>query len=585
MANNKTNADSKYGKFVREVNTTTYDTRWMDKPDQIYGGWLPNQRGAGEDIYYGMHTWDPNYYGDERDSFINAYNDTSGDQPGSGEGVPTIELNWDKMPALERGVKGYEQYWLNDDEIEFDENGKPHLKDDHDYLMGGFHNKDEVYWDPNYGWYTPNTNFTPGKLGSTIGSLMMMAFSGPMWSGIWSELAKEFPLLAQLATNVGNFWDKLTAPFDEFVEGFKNALSKGWQEVTSYLESVGLDPNGLEISSDAARSLGLDVDFARDGISPTGPNGGYTLTDISKITEFSGPPNVIDPLQEPVSDPKPSDTWDYADEPWPDLNDLGDPATGNDYGLTTNQPPPPTINADGTGGVVHDPNWKINAAATTAGAGAAKKVFDIIKDVVNGGGTIDDILNIIRDVAPGILQYLSAEDFEDWLNGYMTDEALWKKLDPFGDQRAFYQDRLKQVVENPEQFFKNDPGYQFLMNEALRAAQASAGPYGRYGSSNAAQWAQDRALGTAATQRFNEISALSPLAGAQFGPDSYAGLYRDAFKAAGEARKGMYTGLNQAAAGALGENTNRGTGTNSNANLITTGIDLAKGLYDTIFGK
>lgn len=577
MATRRSNKDAKYADFVRE--DRGLPTRWQDRPDQTYGGWRPTQLGAGEDLYWGDPTWDPTYYGDERDSYL-----ISGPRDeGAGQFGPNVSLNWDEMPALERGVKGNEQKWLHDDSIEFDENGKPSIKKGYTWAMGGAYDPSAVYWDPNYGWYTSNENWGSGSLGRTLGSLMMIAFSGPMWEGIWGQLVDKFPLLGQLATTAEGWWDTLTAPFDEFVEGFTNAIEKGWDEVTKYLESVGLDPNGLEISSDAARSLGLDKDLALDKITPSGPNGGYTLSDIAKITP--GGPNVIDPWPEgwPEHDPNAETPWDYAREPWPDTTDAGTPATGGEVENVVRTFP--TINSDGTGGVTHFPNWATDAAAAATTTGAAKTIWDRAKDIWDAGGTIDDVLDIIRDVAPGVLQYLSAEDFEDWLNGYMTDESLRKKLDPFGDQRAGYQDRLRQVVENPEEFFKNDPGYRFLQNEGLRAAQMSAGPGGRYGSSNAAQWAQDRALGTAATQRFNEIAALSPLAGAQFGPESYAGLYRDAFKAAGEARKGMYTGINQAVSGALGENTRRGTGQGGNANLVTTGIDLAKGLYDTIFGN
>ena len=186
-----TNAQAKYADFIRSIGGMQLNpSSYMDDPFGNGAGWMANQLGAGEDIYYGAPVWDPNYYGDERDQYLSTYMDTSGGEQGS-YGLPTLQLQWDKMPAFEReGVVGSQQRFLHDDDIEW-KDGKPYIKDiGNSFVHGSYADKSQVFWDPNYGWYTPNANYSSGLAGPLLGTLMVggMAAGALSSAGAFSGL-------------------------------------------------------------------------------------------------------------------------------------------------------------------------------------------------------------------------------------------------------------------------------------------------------------------------------------------------------------------------------------------------------------
>lgn len=253
----------------------------------------------------------------------------------------------------------------------------------------------------------------------------------------------------------------------------------------------------------------------------------YGQPPVTSGTPWAGPGEPAVPIdygEPPVTSGTP---WAGPGEPAVpiDFTPTPPPVAPNPPGGYTGTPGVPGV-PPGSGTPGTTPGTSPGTGTDTNGPGAPLDFADWLQGLLESG------------ILQGLATYLTEDKLLEWYEKYLNDPELRKIFDPFGDQRQQYQFMLSDLMSDPESYFGKDPGFQFMQNEGLRAAQASAGPGGRQGSSNAAQWALDRALGSAAQYRQNEAQLLGHLAGADISPSSYAQIWSDAFKGAGEAQAG-----------------------------------------------
>jgi len=158
-------------------------------------------------------------------------------------------------------------------------------------------------------------------------------------------------------------------------------------------------------------------------------------------------------------------------------------------GLINGQPIGTTLGAatPGTTGGYLVPSLGGEALATTAAAGglaSSSSVTDWLGNVFNQGVDkfMSDPLKNTLNLVGGISSYLGnnaqAKALEDYLKQGLSQS------DPFGSQRAYYMDRLKNTYTNPEGYLKS-PEYSAISKrrlEALERADAAQGRRSQYGA-------------------------------------------------------------------------------------------------------
>lgn len=99
--------------------------------------------------------------------------------------------------------------------------------------------------------------------------------------------------------------------------------------------------------------------------------------------------------------------------------------------------------------------------------------------------------------------------------------------DPFYSQRMGYQAMLQALMgyngQDSTAAIQNSPGYKFNLNQGLQAVQGSAAAQGMLGSGNVLTALQTQGAGIASNQYWNEVNALSQMAGANIGNPGVAG--------------------------------------------------------------
>ena len=159
-------------------------------------------------------------------------------------------------------------------------------------------------------------------------------------------------------------------------------------------------------------------------------------------------------------------------------------------GLVNSQPIGTTLGAatPGTTGGYLVPSLGGEALATTAAAGglasSASSVTDWLGNVFNQGVDkfMSDPLKNTLNLVSGISSYLGQNDQAKALEDYLKQGL--SQSDPFGSQRAYYMNRLKNTYTNPEGYLKS-PEYSAISKrrlEALERADAAQGRRSQYGA-------------------------------------------------------------------------------------------------------
>lgn len=157
-------------------------------------------------------------------------------------------------------------------------------------------------------------------------------------------------------------------------------------------------------------------------------------------------------------------------------------------GLVNGQPIGTSLGAatPGTTGGYLVPSLGGEALATTAAAGglSSSSVTDWLGNVFNQG--VDKFMeNPVTNglnLASGLWSYLNQNNMSDQLKNLMTQGL--NQSDPFGSQRAYYAQRLKDTYTNPNGYL-NSPEYKAIQKkrlEAVERADAAAGRRSQYGA-------------------------------------------------------------------------------------------------------
>ena len=158
-------------------------------------------------------------------------------------------------------------------------------------------------------------------------------------------------------------------------------------------------------------------------------------------------------------------------------------------GLVNSQPIGTTLGAatPGTTGGYLVPSLGGEALATTAAAGglaSSSSITDWLGNVFNQGVDkfMSDPLKNTLNLVSGLSSYLGQNDQAKALEDYLKQGL--SQSDPFGSQRAYYMDRLKNTYTNPEGYLKS-PEYSAISKrrlEALERADAAQGRRSQYGA-------------------------------------------------------------------------------------------------------
>jgi hypothetical protein len=106
---------------------------------------------------------------------------------------------------------------------------------------------------------------------------------------------------------------------------------------------------------------------------------------------------------------------------------------------------------------------------------------------------------------------------------YANDlQGLMQQQDPFGSQRGFYQDQLRQSYTDPN-FLQNNPTFQAMLDPALRQVRANMAARGLNNSGNALHEIMRTGTETAAKYMLPFQTMTGQFAGSGIDP-RYAGL-------------------------------------------------------------
>jgi hypothetical protein len=132
--------------------------------------------------------------------------------------------------------------------------------------------------------------------------------------------------------------------------------------------------------------------------------------------------------------------------------------------------------------------------------------------------------NMIPWLATALNQYNNSGKYMDLATKYAD------KMNPFGDQRDFYKDRLRQLTENPNDYLKNSPDYQAAYEQGLGGVDRSLAMKGYAGSGTGAADVMRFGSQLGAQYLDRDRQSLMKMAGADIGPAAAAALISQGMK-------------------------------------------------------
>lgn len=165
--------------------------------------------------------------------------------------------------------------------------------------------------------------------------------------------------------------------------------------------------------------------------------------------------------------------------------------------------------------------------------------FDFSK-LFDGAGKLFGGLGLNANSLPFLLSA-----WNDWKNSdrYMNKaEEYAGRLDPFGQQRAGYQDILKKSYTDPD-FLKNDPALQSILKVSAANTGAADAAKGFLGSGRMMQDIMEHGQDLSAKYLADEQNRLATLSGAQFGPQAAASMLETGLKGSIDARNNALANL------------------------------------------
>ena len=330
-------------------------------------------------------------------------------------------------------------------------------------------NQDLAYYDPNYGYITPHSNYDDGSWEDYIPTAIMAAASAG------------FGALAAPAIGAG---------LGIGAQGGQMVWS-GYNAAKNYAMSRP-DDNGRPTSQAQANptTTGTDTMYNTPGLAQM-----YGKTRQTRDLAY---PQGADPgYENPLPD---YDQYDPQNIPgqgmYPNL-DQYDPQNIPGQGIPpVDLPNPVTSTGQGGGAGATGGNW-----------------WDGIGNVVNGltQGGLTSPLGYLAGIGMAKKQW---DDADKWTD---QSEEWAKQADPFGQYRPGYGEQLQRLNENPSEYLKTLPGYQAAL-EASSTAGIQRLTRGQQGMSNTINDITS-AAGDVANKTYNtEATRLAGLAGANIDP-------------------------------------------------------------------
>lgn len=343
----------------------------------------------------------------------------------------------------------------------------------------------KIIFDPVYGLITSKDNRTAAKEGSTglIGGIVDQFGSGPLPTLALLAAVTAPALLGGQAAAGGTAGASTGVGAGGALGGAGAEAALGTGMITS--------PAGLS-SLVSAAPIGTTIPAAAGGFLNPALAGGLAGAGAAAGGALSGGlPDFNLPFQSPgsVSTVGESTGLGSVGSTAPDLGTGMITSPEGLSGLVNGQPIGTALGAatPGTTGGYLVPSLGGEALATTAAAGglaSSSSITDWLGNVFNQGVDkfMSDPLKNTLNLVGGISSYLGnnaqAKALEDYLKQGLSQS------DPFGSQRAYYMDRLKNTYTNPEGYLKS-PEYSAISKrrlEALERADAAKGRRSQYGA-------------------------------------------------------------------------------------------------------
>jgi len=174
-------------------------------------------------------------------------------------------------------------------------------------------------------------------------------------------------------------------------------------------------------------------------------------------------------------------------------------------------------------------------------SGANGNPMDFIMRLINGGQGMGNGILENPMLIPSLVSAMNQWKDSD---RYMERSEEWaQQADPFGRERAGYQDRLRGLMTDPENYLKNDPAYQSQLRLAMNPVQSKMRARG-YGNSGNMLSELTRVSSDTTNKYINELrDDLGNFSGAQFGPDTAARLRQGGLDASVRSRNAALDAL------------------------------------------
>ena len=343
----------------------------------------------------------------------------------------------------------------------------------------------KIIFDPVYGLITAKDNRTAAKEGSTglIGGIVDQFGSGPLPTLALLAAVTAPALLGGQAAAGGTAGASTGVGAGGALGGAGAEAALGTGMITS--------PAGLS-SLVSAAPIGTTIPAAAGGFLNPALAGGLAGAGAAAGGALSGGlPDFNLPFQSPgsVSTVGESTGLGSVGSTAPDLGTGMITSPEGLSGLVNGQPIGTALGAatPGTTGGYLVPSLGGEALATTAAAGglaSSSSVTDWLGNVFNQGVDkfMSDPLKNTLNLVGGISSYLGQNDQAKALEDYLKQGL--SQSDPFGSQRAYYMNRLKNTYTNPEGYLKS-PEYSAISKrrlEALERADAAQGRRSQYGA-------------------------------------------------------------------------------------------------------
>ena len=183
-------------------------------------------------------------------------------------------------------------------------------------------------------------------------------------------------------------------------------------------------------------------------------------------------------------------------------------------------------------------------------------------------------------IAAGVVGSVAGAAVSSAMSPSPSSSGAAAAADPFASQRGQYQTMLSDLIKNPSSI-TSQPGYQFNLDQGLKAVQGSAAAGGMLNSGNVLTSLQQYGSNYAQNQLQNQELLLAQLAGANVGSPGTAGQI---LNSANQSNQQSASALGNVVGGAVTQGVNYLGNTYGSASGSFSGGDFSGAFADTSTG-